>query len=472
MEQFIDRWKKKTKQESSTITVVAALLVEKNDKFKVVVLTAGTRVKYECSYFMKKGDADESTWGLCDGHAEAVCYRLAGIYLLTELTKLHKMQDSIFEKSDEGYTLKRGIRFHLFTSHPPCGFMAKKERHFLSWKRPFVGRPHCVQCSTTILTGAYLGIQGPLSHLLVKPIYISTITMPRYKTIETLHNSYIKERFETFQRQSPVLSIPKHQYFFHPPHIEIVDIDPRTLFKECYKPYIDDEQPNKQPGKGNQIPEEVASNRKRHKNRVVNYDKLAGAIPDVSVIQNAGINTLVFTVDNGIGPQGFRDDVLNLQHMLGKVQHILKEKRLKSLQEARVRLSQALNVSEALGELREILLKQVKTVCEIRQRKADEIITLLTKSTTQPTTTAELAALYDELKISLGQVTKDNELSKIINALGENVTYQKMLDDLDSLQEQEKHHSSDSEYYLELMGCDWARYMETISNDVNHSIFD
>ena len=49
MEQFIDRWKKKTKHESSTITVVAALLVEKNAKFKVVVLTAGTRVKYECS---------------------------------------------------------------------------------------------------------------------------------------------------------------------------------------------------------------------------------------------------------------------------------------------------------------------------------------------------------------------------------------------------------------------------------------
>ena len=409
-------------------------------------------------------DTDESTWGLCDGHAEAVCYRLAGIYLLTELTKLHEMQDSIFE---EGYTLKKGIRFHLFTSHPPCGFMTTKKRHLLSWKRPFVGRPHCVQCSTTILTGAYLGIQGPLSHLLVKPIYISTITMPRYKTIETLHDSYIKERFETFQRQSPVLSMPKDEYFFHPPHIEIVDIDPCTLFRECYKPYIDDEQPNKQPGKSNQIPEEMASNRQ---NRVVNFNKVAGTIPDV--IQNAGINTLVFTVDNGIGSQEFRDSVLELKCMLGKLEHVLKEKRLKSLQEARVRLSQALNVSEALGELREILLEQVKTVREVRQRKADEIITLLTKSTTQPTAIAELAALYDELKISLAQVTKDNELSKIINALGENVTYQKMLDDLDSLQEQEKHHSSDSEYYLELMGCDWARYVETISNDVNHSIFD
>ena len=89
--------------------------------------------------FHERDDANESTWGLCDGHAEAVCYRLAGIYLLTELIKLHEMLDSIFEKSnDEGYRLKRGIRFHLFTSHPPCGFMAKKERHFLSWKRPLL----------------------------------------------------------------------------------------------------------------------------------------------------------------------------------------------------------------------------------------------------------------------------------------------------------------------------------------------
>ena len=90
MERFLDRWKKKTKHESSTITVIAALLEERNNRFNVVVLTAGTRIKYECSYFMRKGDPEEYTWGLCDGHAEAVCYRLASVYLLTELYKLHE----------------------------------------------------------------------------------------------------------------------------------------------------------------------------------------------------------------------------------------------------------------------------------------------------------------------------------------------------------------------------------------------
>ena len=465
MERFLYRWKNKTKHESSTITVIAALLVERNNRFSVVVLTAGTKIKFECSYFMRKSDPDEPTWGLCDGHAEAVCYRLASVYLLTELYKLHETRDSIFEKSNDGYMLKKGIKFHLFTSHPPCGFMAKKERHFLSWKRPFVGTPHILQCSSKILISSYLGIQGALTHLLVKPIYISSVTMPRYKTVETLHDSYIKDRFEKFYTQLSALSTPEDQYVFYPPHIEIVDVDPCSLFKECYKPYI--LLGDTQAGKTNQIPEEVASNRKRYKNKAL---KVAGTIPDVN--QNIGIRTLVFNIDNGIGSQEFRESVLSLQHKLVKLQHDLKEKRFKSLQQARAKLSQALNIKEALGELREILLKQVKASCEFRQQKAEEIVELLTKSTMQSTVTDELTVLYEELKPSLGKVSKNNELGQIVNSVGENVTYQKMLDDLEILSEQGKHHSWDSEFYLDLMGCDWARYMRSISNDVSRSVFD
>ena len=97
---------------------------------------------------------------------------------------------------------------------------------------------------------------------------------------------------------------------------------------------------------------------------------------------------------------------------------------------------------------------------------------MLTKSTIQSTETAKLVTLYDELKVSLGNINKDNELLQMVNAVGENVTYQRMLDDLDSLHEQGKHYSSDSAFYLDLLGCDWARYMELISKDVNCSIFD
>ena len=223
------------------------------------------------------------------------------------------------------------------------------------------------------------------------------------------------------------------------------------LFKDCYKPYIyiDNEKSNKA-WKSVQIPEEVAYNRKRYKPKTAS--KLAGTIPDV--IKNFGINTLVFTIDNGIGSQEFRDSVLPLQYKLVKLNHSLKEKRLKSLKEAQVTLSQALNVKEALGELRKILLKQVKATWETRQRKAEEIVKMLTKSTIQSTETAKLVTLYDELKVSLGNINKDNELLQMVNAVGENVTYQRMLDDLDSLHEQGKHYSSDSAFYLDLLGCD------------------
>ena len=93
MDQFVDRWKKKTKQESSTITVIAALLVEKNSKFKVVVLTAGTKIKPQCSHFVEGGSVQDCTWGLCDGHAITVCYRLASLYLITEMYKFHEGDD-------------------------------------------------------------------------------------------------------------------------------------------------------------------------------------------------------------------------------------------------------------------------------------------------------------------------------------------------------------------------------------------
>ena len=212
----------------------------------------------------------------------------------------------------------------------------------------------------------------------------------------------------------------------------------------------------------------MVSNKKRYKTTKV--PKVAGTIPDV--IKNFGFNTLVFTIDNGIGSQEFRGSVLSLQYKLVKLNHSLKEKRLKLLQEARVRLSQALNINEALGELRDILLKQVKATRETRQTKAEEIIEMLTKSTIQSTETAELVTLYDELKASLGNINKGNELLQIVNAVGENMTYQRMLDDLDSLHEQGKRYSSDAAFYLDLLGCDWARYMESISKDVNDSIFD
>ena len=70
------------------------------------------------------------------------------------------------------------------------------------------------------------------------------------------------------------------------------------------------------------------------------------------------------------------------------------------------------------------------------------------------------------MKSSLDKANKDNELSNVANSLDVHVSSQRMLDELDGLQEQGKHLSSDSEFYLDLMGCDWARYVAVIRNDV------
>ena len=457
MHQFVDRWKKKTKQGSSTITVIAALLVEKNKKFKVVVFTAGTKVKQKCSYLVEGSSIQDATWGLCDGHAIAVCYRLVSLYLTTEIYKLHESEESIFSKTAEGYTLKPEINFHLFTSQPPCGFMTMEEQHLLSWKCPFLGKPHCLQCSSIILIGSYLGIQGPLSHLLTKPIYISSVTIPRYETVDTLHGTSIREKFERFQHQFTNVP-PESQYHFNPPHIEIVNKDPKELFLQCYKPHIE-EKPMSATLINKEIPQQETSTRARQARK--GACKLAGAIPDV--LKNTGITAFVFTVENGIGSEEFREYISKLKSKLVPLPYQLKQHRLQSLQEARVRLSQILNVSEALAKQKELMSEEILKAHKTRCEKVDELVNVLTKSKENPTPTD---MWHEEVKISLDKANKDNKLSHIATLLSDHVLKQRMLDELDSLQEQGMHHSSSSEFYLELMGCDWARYVTAIRNDI------
>ena len=105
--QFKDRWKVRTK--SSTINVIAALLIERPNekKPKVVVLATGTTMKKECSYFLNKESANEYMWGLCDGHAESICYRLASFYLINEICKHNENSVTSILENKGGYLLKK-----------------------------------------------------------------------------------------------------------------------------------------------------------------------------------------------------------------------------------------------------------------------------------------------------------------------------------------------------------------------------
>jgi len=426
------------------------LVVEREGKQnpKVVLLTAGTRVKSKCTYLMEADDANEPLWGLCDGHAVAICYRLASFYLLTEIYKLHDCRESILKKTSAGYLLKEGIKLHLFASHPPCGFFAKEKRHFLSWKRPFEEKPHCLQCSSIILINAFLGIQGPLSHLFVKPVYISSVTIPRYETMPLLH---VEKRFEQFWgliSDQKLAQTSDSQYYFHTPQVVIVNRDVCDLFTEPFKPHIDE-------SSYKQFGGEVKHSKKGSL-------KSAGTIPDV--IRNFNIYTLVFSLEDGIGSRLFRESVVEHKSDIVPLPHELKERRLKSLLEARKRLSKALNVSQALQEQKNLVAEKLLEQSDIRCQKADEIIQLMEKCKTE---SKELKERQKILGTSLNEI-KESEIDTIQSAIQQDVEHHRMHYELESLQEMEKNHGQGSNFYLDLIGCDWARYVETIRNDINN----
>ena len=172
------------KKEKNTIEnnacVIAALVLERPEdesKFEMALFTTGTKFKRKHCTVLEQ----DNHWDICDGHAEAMCYQLASIYLLKEILKVQDSpNESIFHLINNEYELKRDMKFHLFVSHPPCGFMTKRELPWLSWKH-FERKPFILECSSKILIGTYLGIQGPLICLLSKPIYISSVVIMNTK---------------------------------------------------------------------------------------------------------------------------------------------------------------------------------------------------------------------------------------------------------------------------------------------------
>ena len=298
---------------------------------KVVVLTTGTIKKKECSYSLNKSSAndfaDECTWGVCDGHAESVCYRLVSLYLVTEIHRYSKSRENSILEHGFGYTLKKGINF--FTTHLPCGFMTKEERHFLSWKVPFKGKPHCLKCSSTILIGAYLGIQGPLSHLFSKPIYISSITITKCGNISAQKSIYINQWFKKFQtRLDEKSKDTDSSYQLVIPHVEVADVRSEDLF-DCFESYSDDRLSSSDKFQLLETEERYIGNEAR---------KTAGA---VSGDGNVGSYMMVFTLKNGLDKKQFHEmikaQVENATKLFLPEDLItIKEKNLEKLQRAQV----------------------------------------------------------------------------------------------------------------------------------------
>ena len=255
--------------------------------------------------------------------------------------------------------------------------------------------------------------------------------------------------------------MPESEYCLHIPHIEIIESDVLKLFPECFRPYICEKPSNLSTG-DDQLPQQETTTVAKQTNK--GAKQTAFVAPDV--IGNHGINAMVFTLEDGIGTKEFRESVYELKSKLIQLPVDLKQRRFQSLRDAQIRLSHALNVSEALGVLKKLIIQKMDEKYKQRCKKAEELIPLLVETKEYKTEMEELKAQVCKLQEGLGRAMQMNNLKSIVNALSHNLDYQVMLDDLESLLEEEKSHSSDPAFYLNLMGCNWVRYMKTIQGNV------
>ena len=198
------------------IKVISAIIrekitAEKEERFKVIVMCSGSKHQVHCSSMDFNG--------ACDSHSEAICYETVVLHFFKHI---RKRNFNVLLLSEDGFQLNPEYKFHLFVSHPPCGFMANESEPLISWKTPFVKEPHILTCSSKIVLNSYLGIQGPLICLFAKPVYISEVIISN--TNETIVEKVQKkftEAAEKLVQQSP--------FSFCPPEIKVL----KTLKPEC-----------------------------------------------------------------------------------------------------------------------------------------------------------------------------------------------------------------------------------------------
>ena len=242
-----DWWSQIAAKNKSTkkIKVFAALIKENTTvplehpeyRFQIISFAVGTKYQSHCT----KAISVHS----CDGHAESLCYYATHVYFQMQLKKLKVTREgSLFYSTEDGFIIKPHYKFLLLVSRPPCGFLSDDKKHLLSWKMPFKQQPHIPECSSRILINSYLGIQGPLTILLTKPIYITDVIILNYdelhvkdckptnfavfNNIQGIETSL--EKIETTlmtleQRQAPNI------FHFHKPKITTYQVKSKDLYK-------------------------------------------------------------------------------------------------------------------------------------------------------------------------------------------------------------------------------------------------
>ena len=217
--------------------------------------------------------------------------------------------------------------------------MNNEDHYFLSWKIPLKGKPYCLKCSSI---NAYLGMQGPLSHLFSKPVYISSITMLKNENNTALKVARIKRYFESFDVQlQKTAEIPDSNYKFQITHVEIADSELREFFSECFIPY----------SRSNSLDaSQTIENQTEQR-------KAAGVHVVLDVEGNLGSHMII---SNGIGTDEFcKNMTLQLENASKGFTNNIKKLQLCLLMEAQQRLIEALNISKTLENMKRFISKRI-----------------------------------------------------------------------------------------------------------------
>ena len=275
--------------------------------------------------------------------------------------------------------------------------------------------------------------------------------------METLHDDYIKKRLGAFwDKLYGTTGFSTGGYYFCKPDVSIVDIHPNDLFPTHFTPYIKEKR--SKPSCKGELPHQESTLKQKTKPHA---SDIGGALPDV--LGNSGIETLVFSINEGIGSKADRDKIITLKSKLFQPSPDLKQQRLKSLQEARKRLSKAINVSEALKIQDDQIVEQMELDLAKRCNVIDETVSTLLSLKKHTTDINELTTQVKECKSSLDKI-KESSLQSIQTTISNNLNNEKMHQDLQELRKEDSS-TLNQKIYLDVMGCDWARYMEAMQND-------
>ena len=170
--------KKKQNQTRKYHRCIAALICHPPKETPyVAVLCTGTKTNHQECYSTRHEDKNKDL--PCDGHAESLCYEIFPIYSRREMLNCLEGKQSIFEpiNHNDSFTLKPNIEFHLLVTEPPCGWIRHQKDPCMEWKIDFEKAPHIPTCSSRILIGSKMGIQGYVSHLLKECIFIKSLVI-------------------------------------------------------------------------------------------------------------------------------------------------------------------------------------------------------------------------------------------------------------------------------------------------------